>query len=178
MARKLAARLLVLLCGAAAVGLGVASAASPPVRVGSHAATARGAPVAFDELEAEQGRTNGSIIGPSRAFGTLAAEASGRQAVRLPVAGSYVELTLRAPANAIDVRYSLPDSATGTGTTSSIAVQIAGKVVADLPLTSAYSWFYGVYPFKNDPKEGGAHHFYDDARTLLGSTFPRGTKVR
>jgi hypothetical protein len=129
-------------------------------------------------LEAEQGRTNGSIVGPSRTFGTLAAEASGRQAVRLPGAGSYVELTLRAPANAVDVRYSVPDSAAGTGTTSSLAVQIGGKVVADLPLTSAYSWFYGTYPFTNDPQDERAHHFYDDARTLLGSTFPRGTKVR
>jgi len=77
MARKLAARLLVLLCGATC-GRTRRRERSQPARKSRLApATARGAPVAFDELEAEQGRTNGSIIGPSRAFGTLAAEASG-----------------------------------------------------------------------------------------------------
>jgi hypothetical protein len=170
----LRARLLGVLCAAAAVGLGVGSAAAAPGGASRpDASVARGAPVAFDELEAELGRTNGSIIGPSRTFGTLAAEASARRAVRLPQAGSYVELTLRKPANAVDVRYSIPDSATGNGTTSFLAVEVGGKVV-----TSAYTWFYGAYPYTNRPSQGSPHHFYDDARALLGQTFPRGTKVR
>ena len=66
------ARLLGVLC-VAAVGLGAAGAAAAPRAIGSTAAALRGAPVALDELEAEQGRTNGSILGPSRTFGTLAA---------------------------------------------------------------------------------------------------------
>jgi hypothetical protein len=175
----LRARLLGLLCTAGlagTVGLGALRAAAAPASASVSAA--RGAPVAFQEYEAEAGATNGSIVGPGRTAGTLAAEASGRKAVRLPAAGYFVELTLRAPANSIDLRYSIPDSANGAGTSSSLAVMVAGKVVVDLPLTSAYTWFYGAYPYTNNPSDGSAHHFYDDTRALLGRTLPAGTKVR
>jgi hypothetical protein len=43
----------------------------------------RGATVDFAEQEAENAVTNGSIVGPDRSAYTLAAEASGRSAVRL-----------------------------------------------------------------------------------------------
>jgi hypothetical protein len=50
--------------------------------------------------------------------------------------------------------------------------------VTQLALTSAYSWFYGGFPFTNDRRDGGAHHFYDDARALLGTTLSAESKVR
>jgi hypothetical protein len=127
--------------------------------------------------QAEAATTEGVVLRPSRALGTLAAEASGRQAVRLQP-GQYVEFTLRAPANAVDVRYSIPDSANGTGTTATLDVVAGDRRLTGLALTSAYSWFYGGYPFTNDPRAGGAHHFYDDTRALLGTTLPEGSKVR
>src|SRR5439155_11132686 len=34
------------------------------------------------------------------------------------------------------------------------------------------------YPFTNRPRDGGAHHFYDDTCALLGVTLPAGTRVR
>ena len=40
-----------------------------------------GAPLDFAEYEAENGVTNGRIVGPDRTFTALAAEASGRRAV-------------------------------------------------------------------------------------------------
>jgi hypothetical protein len=132
----------------------------------------RGARVPFVEYQAEAAATNGTVLGPSRAFGTLAAEASGRKAVRLQ-AGQYVEFALLEPANAVDVRYSVPDSTTGR-----LDVVAGGERVSQLALTSAYSWFYGGFPFTNDPHDGSAHHFYDDARALLGTTLPAGARVR
>ena len=45
---------------------------------------------------------------------TLPAEASGRKAVKL-TPGQYVEFTLPSAANAITVRYSIPDAPTGGG---------------------------------------------------------------
>jgi hypothetical protein len=132
----------------------------------------RGATVPFVEYQAETAVTDGTVLGPSRTFGTLAAEASGRKAVRLQ-AGQYVEFTLSEPANAVDVRYSVPDSST-----SRLDVVADGRPLALLSITSRYSWFYGGYPFTNDPRDGGAHHFYDDARTLLGESLPKGTTVR
>ena len=46
-----------------------------------------GAPLPFVEYEAENAVTHGRIVGPDRTFGTLAAEASGRRAVRITSSG-------------------------------------------------------------------------------------------
>ena len=62
------------------------------------------------------------MIGPSYNLYTLAAEAVGRTAVTLNGAGQYVQFTLARPANAVDLRYSIPDSADGTGLTTPLQV--------------------------------------------------------
>jgi hypothetical protein len=116
---------------AATAGLGVASGspalASPgsaaPAPVVTRAAlnpslvSGRGADPGFAEQEAENAVTDGTVIGPSTAAYTLAAEASGRSAVSL-APGQYVEFTLPAEANAINVRYSIPDAPAGGGITA------------------------------------------------------------
>jgi hypothetical protein len=164
----------------------------------------RGASVAFLEQEAERAKTNGTVIGPDRTAYTLPAEASGRSAVRL-TPGQYVEFTLPKAANAITVRYSIPDSATGGGLTAPLAVK-AGNTSRTMTLTSQYSWLYNQYPFTNDPNADLLHpdwwitecacvpaattpapvitkpfrpsHFYDEQRLLLGRTVKAGEKVR
>lgn len=45
-------------------------------------------------------------------------------------------------------------------------------------MTSKYGWFYGGYPFNNNPGDTDPHHFYDETRTMFGSTLAAGTKVR
>jgi hypothetical protein len=137
----------------------------------------RGATLPFVEHEAENVTTTGTIIGPNRAEGTLAGEASGRKAVSLG-AGQFVEFTLTAPANSIVARVSIPDSAGGTGLDGSLALSVNGAAAGTLPVTSRYGWYYGSYPFTNSPGAGRPHHFYDESRKLLGQTFPVGTKVR
>ncbi|MFD5070476.1 discoidin domain-containing protein [Streptomyces sp. NPDC058369] len=138
----------------------------------------RGATVPFKEQEAEYAATNGTLIGPNRLYGTLPSEASGRQAVTLDAVGEYVEFTLTAPANAMSFRYSLPDNAAGTGRDASIDVRVNGASPKAVPVTSKYGWYYGGYPFNNNPGDTNPHHFYDEARTMFGSTLPIGTKVR
>ncbi|MEC3982356.1 discoidin domain-containing protein [Amycolatopsis sp. H20-H5] len=138
----------------------------------------RGATVPFVEQEAESAATNGTVIGPNRAAGTLAGEASGRKAVTLSGQGQYVEFTLGAAANSVDVRYSLPDSSNGTGVNGTISLYVNGSHNRDLSLTSRYSWYYGSYPFTNDPGAGKGHHFYDETRALLGASYPAGTKIK
>ncbi len=137
-----------------------------------------GARVPFTEYEAEDAHTNASVIGPDRAYGTLAAEAVGRKAVRLNKQGDYVEFTLKKAANAVNVRYSIPDTADGKGRDASLGVYVQGRRVQSLPLTSRYSWYYGQYPWSNNPADGGRRQLYDDSRVLLGATLPAGTKVR
>jgi hypothetical protein len=138
----------------------------------------RGAELGFAEYEAENGRTNGRVIGPDRAFGTLESEASGRRAVRLKRPGDYVEVILAEPADAMTVRYAIPDSADGRGLDASLGVYVAGERLASVPMTSRYGWFYGSYPFTNNPADGKAHHFYDEARLKLPRRLPAGTRVR
>jgi hypothetical protein len=138
----------------------------------------RGATVPFVEQEAENAAHNGTVIGPDRTFGTLPSEASGRRAVRLDAVGEYVEFTLTQPASSIVVRYSVPDNAAGTGITAPVDLRIDGTKLKDLSFTSRYGWYYGSYPFTNNPGAGSPRHFYDETRTMFGSTQPAGTRVR
>ena len=206
--RRRAARALALVL-ALAVVVGTGSAASGPrsaPRPGAHPGHPRRARPGAGQ-RARRGRRlpragggearspNGTVIGPDRTAYTLPAEASGRSAVRL-APGQYVEFTLPRAANALTVRYSIPDSATGGGITAPLDVTVNGTGKRTMTLTSQYSWLYNQYPFSNDPNAGLLHpdwwitecgcvpasttptptittpfrpmHFYDEQRLLLG----------
>ncbi|GHG23821.1 mycodextranase [Amycolatopsis bullii] len=159
--------------GALAAAVVAAAGATVAAVPAGAVAAGRGATVPFVEQEAETAATNGAVIGPNRAAGTLAGEASGRKAVTLSGQGQYVEFTLTAPANSIDFRYSVPDAVTGT-----ISLYVGGTHNRDIALTSKWAWYYGSYPFTNNPGDGHAHHFYDETRALLGTSYPAGTKIK
>jgi hypothetical protein len=131
-----------------------------------------GANVPFTEYQAADAVTNGSTVGPDRAFTHLAAEATGRRAVHL-AAGQFAEFVLTAPANAVDLRYSIPD-----GPDVALHVLVDGRAAPDLTLTAKYSHFYGNYPFTKNPSDDGEHHYFDDTRTMFGRVLPPGTRVR
>jgi hypothetical protein len=137
-----------------------------------------GSPLEFVEYEAENGATNGSIVGPDRTFTTLASEASGRRAVLLEGPGKFVEFTLSAPANALTVRYAVPDGPEGKPVDARLGVYAHGHRMADLAVTSRYCCYYGRYPFTKHPADGNGHHFFDHARILLDKVLPAGTIVR
>ncbi|MGY0021515.1 glycosyl hydrolase family 28-related protein [Streptomyces sp. cg35] len=165
----------------------------------------RGADVPFAEQEAESARTNGTVIGPDRTAYTLPSEASGRSAVKLKP-GEYVEFTLPRAANALTVRYSVPDAPGGGGITAPLDLTVDGRRQAPMTLTSQYSWLYNQYPFSNDPQADLLHpdwwitecgcvpsattptpvidkpfrpsHFYDEQRVKLGRTYRAGDTVR
>ncbi|GLW05741.1 hypothetical protein Misp01_08710 [Microtetraspora sp. NBRC 13810] len=137
----------------------------------------RGATVPFTEIEAEDAVTSGQLIGPDRIYGRLPSEASGRRAVTLDSSGEYVEFTLTKPANAMSLRYSVPDNAQGTGQNTTADLRVNGAHLKALPLTSRFGWYYGGYPFTNTPGNN-PHHFYDETRTMFGSTLAAGAKVR
>ena len=169
---------------ASSTGIVAANAAPAPDPGAGHSALVpasdhgRGADVGFTEYSAAGSQTSGTLIGPSYNLYTLAAEAVGRTAVTLDGAGKYVQFTLARPANAVDLRYSIPDSADGSGLTAPLHVFVNGRPGADLTLTSKYTWFYGSFPFTNNPADLHGHHMYDDVRTMFGRTLPPGTQVR
>ncbi|MFD0023194.1 CBM35 domain-containing protein [Streptomyces sp. NPDC058382] len=145
---------------------------------GSTPAAARGASLPYTAYEAEDGDTNATTTGPDRTYLTVPSEASGRKAVVLDATGDYVQFTLTKPANALTLRYSLPDNAEGTGTNASLSVYADGTELKNLDLSSKYSWVYGAYPYNNDPSQGSGHHFFDETRTLLPGELPAGTVLR
>jgi hypothetical protein len=116
-----------------------------------------------------QATTNGTVIGPDYTQGTLASEAVGREAVQLTATGQYVQFRLTRPANAIDVDYALAPGATGT-----LSVYVNGiRLPAELQLTAQYSYI-------STPEIYGSltHHFFNDARLLLGRELYPGDTVR
>ncbi|MEY9484892.1 hypothetical protein RKD26_000686 [Streptomyces calvus] len=151
-----------------AVAVAVAMAAGTLVALApAPAHAAAGATLPFTSVEAESATTTGSKIGPDHTQGTLASEASGRQAVRLN-AGQRVEFTVPRAANAVNVAYSVPDGQSG-----SLDVYVNGqKLARTLPVTSKYSYVdTGWIPGAR------THHFYANSRLLLGRDVQAGDKV-
>jgi len=136
-----------------------------------------GATLPFVEVQAENSATNGTVIGPTAAYNTLAAEASYRKAVTLQGSGKYVEFTTPVATNSIDFRYSVPDTSGGSVYTAPLSFYINGTKSTDFTLTNAYSWYYGGYPFTNSPGSN-PHHFYDETHRLFSTTYPAGTTFR
>ncbi|MFD0437633.1 discoidin domain-containing protein [Streptomyces chartreusis] len=144
-----------------ALAAGLLTATVPTARA------AAGATLPFTSVEAESAITTGTRIGPDHTQGTLASEASGRQAVRLN-SGQRVEFTAPRAANALNVAYSVPDGQSG-----SLNVYVNGtRLAKTIAVTSKYSyvdtgWIAGAR----------THHFYDNARLLLGQNVQAGDKV-
>ena len=86
-----------------------------------------GAQLDFAEYEAENGATNGRIVGPDRTFTTLASQAS---------------------ANALTVRYALPDGPEGKPVDARLGVYAESRRITELAVTSRYCCYYGHYPFR------------------------------
>ncbi|GAA3305089.1 choice-of-anchor D domain-containing protein [Dactylosporangium vinaceum] len=136
-----------------------------------------GATLPYVQVQAENAATNGTVIGPSAAYNTLPAEASYRKAVTLQGQGKYVEFTTPVATNSLVFRYSIPDTASGSVYTAPISLYVNGTRSTNFTLTNAYSWYYGGYPFTNQPGSN-AHHFYDEVNRLFPTTYPAGTKFK
>jgi hypothetical protein len=145
-----------------------------------------GATVPWTTYEAEAMTINGgTVLGPpQRAVdknvtitNTVEAESSGRQCVKLSATGQYVEFAAQEAANALVVRYSVPDTADGTGADHTLSLYLNGTFVRKISVTSKYSWLYGGYTFSNHPRDGSPRDYYDEAR-LMDLSINRGDHVR
>jgi hypothetical protein len=123
----------------------------------------RGAMIPWTTYEAEDMATTGEKLGPKYETGLVESESSGQKCVRL-ANGQFVEFTAKKSANALVLRYNLPDSPDGGGIDSTVSLYQNNKLIKTIPITSRYSWLYGNYPFSNDPKAGSPRNFFDEAR--------------
>ena len=129
--------------------------------------------------------SGGTILGPpplavdknAEVTNSVASEASGRLCVKLTGTGQYVQFAAQSAANALVVRYSVPDTGGGGGADYTISLYLNGSFVQKIPVTSKYSWLYG-YPttWVNTPGNF-PRNFYDEAR-LPGLSINPGDLVR
>nr|WP_030745302.1 discoidin domain-containing protein [Streptomyces sp. NRRL F-5135] len=141
----------------------------------------RGAQLPFDLYEAEDGVTGGGarVVGPNRAIGDIAGEASGRKAVTLNATGDFVEFTAKADTNTLVTRFSMPDAPGGGGIDSTLNLYVDGTFLKAVALTSKYAWLYGDEASPgNSPSAGAPRHIYDEANVMLGRTVPKGSRIR
>ena len=122
-----------------------------------------GADMPWTTYEAEDMVTTGKVLGPNYGPNVVEAESSGQKCVTLN-SNEYVEFESQSAANAMVVRYSLPDADTGGGLDSSLNLYQNGSFIKKIPVTSRYSRLYGQYPFSNNPTAGAPRNFYDEVR--------------
>lgn len=136
-----------------------------------------GAVIPWTTYEAEHMHTNGAVLSPRFDPHLVETESSGQQAVILRTKEQFVEFTAGAPANAIVIRYSLPDDKEGKGRNAVLDIYVNDVVMQHCAITSCYAWLYGKYPFTNDPGAGNPRHFYDEVR-VKGLGIKKGDIVR
>ena len=96
-----------------------------------------GAKAAYTTYEADQGTLSaGATVKKAASTHSTAHEASKQSYVDLP-ANAAVSFTAKADADAATLRYTVPDGATGK-----VEIQVNGKPVANLDLSSKHNWQY------------------------------------
>lgn len=136
-----------------------------------------GADLPWSTYEAESMSGTGTVLGPSYDPFRVETESSHQKCVKLTGAGEYVEFTAAAPANALVLRFSLPDAPEGGGTTATVKLYLNGQFQRTLTLSSRNAWLYGTYPFSNRPADGKPRNFYDELR-LKHLTIAAGDVIR
>ena len=157
--------------------LGLTALVFALVRVAGASEMDRGATVPWITYEAEQAKTNGTVVGPDYTGRTAAREASGRQCVKLGATGEFVEFAAKGDAQGLVVRYCIPNTPDGRGMDATLSLYISGKLQSKLPMTSRYSYLYGNYPFNREPSSGSPRHFWDEVRVMPG-TIHQGDVIR
>ncbi len=143
----------------------------------------RGMSTPWLELQAEAGKTNATVLGPSRAkwdANHIEAEAIGRRALRLSNTGDYVSFTTSKAANSIVVRFAIPDAPGGGGINATLGVYVNGTRTKSLQLTSHFAWSYqGALLGTPDVDKPAAqpHTFFDEAHLMLDE-IPVGAEVK
>ncbi len=142
----------------------------------------RGAQLPYTRYESENGRTGGgAALQQSPLFNQadIASEASNQKYVSLPGNGAYVEWTLSAPAQAMNLRFTMPDNTTGTGLTGSLSLYVNTVLVKTISLSSY--WAYQYFTTGSDPMQTPAAKVlmrFDEVHFQLPGALKSGDVVR
>jgi Right handed beta helix region len=157
----------------------------------SSVAQGQGAKTPFTSYEAEGGTLSGGatvrkLTAPATTnWSSPELEASGRAFVELAATGASVALPngTAGPVTALDVRYSIPDSAQGGGITATLSLYVDGKFRQALPVSSKQIWLYSTGPtdwdgMSQNPADGRPHVFFEEMHALVtGPPIAQGSTI-
>ena len=126
---------------------------------------AYGAKMPYTTHEAENATVeNGATIQQSTDMESTAVEATNQTYVELPKKDAAVTFNVTEPANALNVRYTIPDGASGQ-----LDVQVNGSSVGNLDLSSHSAWQYlkGDHEYDQVVDGSSARFRFDETRLLL-----------
>ena len=124
-----------------------------------------GAKMPYTTHEAENASVeNGATIQQSMDMESTAVEATNQTYVELPKKDAAVTFNVTEPANALNVRYTIPDGASGQ-----LDVQVNGSSVGNLDLSSHSAWQYlkGDHEYDQAIDGSSARFRFDETRLLL-----------
>ena len=131
----------------------------------TYATDETGAKFPYTSQAAEEAHLeNGATVQQSTDMESTAVEATNQTYVELPQKDAAVTFQVTQPANALNVRYTIPDGELGE-----LDVQVNGTSVGSLDLSSHSAWQYlkGDHEY-DQPVEGGSARFrFDETRLLL-----------
>ena len=124
-----------------------------------------GAKMPYTTHEAENASVeNGATIQQSTDMESTAVEATNQTYVELPKKDAAVTFNVTEPANALNVRYTIPDGASGQ-----LDVQVNGSSVGNLDLSSHSAWQYlkGDHEYDQAIDGSSARFRFDETHLLL-----------
>jgi alpha-1,3-glucanase-like protein/copper-binding protein NosD len=168
----------VLRSAASVAALLLLSGLAVALAVPSASAATIGATTPFTSYEAEAGTLGGGATAvsltaaPTTRFSSAALEASGHAYVQLTGTGQSVRWTNNTgqPVRFVDVRASIPDSASGGGTTATLNLYVNGTFRQALNLNSKQSWLYEGTTYHGqdqNPAHGDPQVFFDDSHAFI-----------
>lgn len=158
------------------------AAARIPTSAAAAAAAGVGASTGFTTYEAEAGTLGGGAstvsltAAPTTQYSSAALEASGHAYVHLSGTGQSVRWTNSTgqPISFLNVRASIPDSASGGGSTATLDLYVDGVFRQTLNLNSKQTWVYEGTNYNNsddqNPSEGSPRVFFDESHTFVTGT--------
>lgn len=138
-----------------------------------------GASVPYTRYEAEEAsRSDGTTLERSDDLESTAIEASGQSYVALKDQDSSLDFTATSAANALDLRFTLPDHKSGQ-----VQVYINNDLAATLTLSSETAWQYVYKESVYDeptlaPSTAHKRFRFDEVHTLLNGQIQQGDHVR
>ena len=124
-----------------------------------------GAKMPYTTHEAENASVeNGATIQQSTDMESTAVEATNQTYVELPKKDAAVTFNVTEPANALNIRYTIPDGASGQ-----LDVQVNGSSVGNLDLSPHSAWQYlkGDHEYDQAIDGSSARFRFDETRLLL-----------